>query len=160
MKKNLKLGPFVAIILIPLILFVAFVAIVDPFFHYHGPLKGVAYTISEERYQNNGIVRHFDYEAMITGSSETQNFLASEFAGMWGVETIKTSFAGGTFKEVNDLVKVALKSNPNCKYVLRSFDLNLLNMDKDTLGYDEYPTYLYDRNPFNDYQYIFNKKVV
>lgn len=160
MKKNLKLGPFVAVILIPLLIFVTFVGIVDPFFHYHKPLSGVAYTLSEERYQNDGIVRHFDYEAMITGSSETQNFLASEFSELWGVETIKTSFAGGTFKEVNDLVKVALKSNPNCKYVLRSFDLNLLNSDKDALGYDSYPTYLYDRNPFNDYQYIFNKKVV
>lgn len=160
MKKNLKLGPFVAIILIPLLIFVTFVAVVDPFFHYHGPLPKVAYTLSEERYQNHGIVRNFDYEAMITGSSETQNFLASEFSALWGTNTVKTSFAGGTFKEVNDLVKVALKANPNCKYVLRSLDLNLLNSDKDALGYDSYPTYLYDKNPFNDYQYIFNKKVV
>lgn len=160
MKKNLRLGPFAAVILIPLLIFTAFVAIVDPFFHYHGPLPGIAYTISEERYQNHGIVRNFDYEAMITGSSETQNFLASEFGNLWNVNTIKTSFAGGTFKEVNDLVKVALSNNKNLRYVLRSFDLNLLNTDKDALGYDNYPTYLYDKNPLNDYQYIFNKKVV
>ena len=160
MKRKVNLWGFALVLLIPLLLFVAFVVIIDPFFHYHGPLKGVAYTISEERYQNDGIVRHFDYDAMITGSSETQNFLASEFSELFGTKTIKTSFAGGTFKEVNDLVKKALKSNPDCKYVLRSFDLNLLNTDKDALGYDSYPTYLYDKNPFNDYQYIFNKKVV
>lgn len=160
MKKNVKLVPFLIILIVPLLIFVTFVAVVDPFFHYHGPLKGIAYTLSEERYQNDGIVRHFDYEAMITGSSETQNFRASEFGELWNVNTIKTSFAGGTFKEVNDLVKKAAATNKNLKYVVRSFDLNLLNADKDALGYDEYPTYLYDRNPFNDYQYIFNKKVV
>ena len=27
------------------------VAVVDPFFHYHGPVKGLAYTLDSERYR-------------------------------------------------------------------------------------------------------------
>lgn len=39
-------------------------AVIDPFFHYHAPLEGLAYPLTDpyERYQNDGIVRHFDYE--------------------------------------------------------------------------------------------------
>ena len=53
--------------------------IIDPFFHYHKPLSGLFYVLDNQRYQNNGIVRHFDYNAIITGSSMTENFKTSEF---------------------------------------------------------------------------------
>ena len=56
-----------------------FVIVVDPYFHYHAPLKNVAYTINEERYMNYGIIKNFEYDAMITGTSLTENFKTSEF---------------------------------------------------------------------------------
>ena len=51
---------------------------IDPYFHYHAPLQGLEYPISNERYQNDGIIRHFPYNAIITGTSMTENFKASE----------------------------------------------------------------------------------
>lgn len=160
MKKTTGFGLFISILIIPMLMVTGLVVTVDPFFHYHKPLKALPYVLSDERYQNDGIVKHFDYEAIISGSSVTQNFKASEFEELFGVKTIKTCFAGGTFCEVNDLIRTALKNNSDVKYVLRSLDLNRINNDKDELGYTDYPTYLYDRNPLNDYQYIFNKEVV
>ena len=53
--------------------------IVDPFFHYHKPLASIQYQITNERYQNDGIIKHFDYDAIITGTSMTENFKTSEF---------------------------------------------------------------------------------
>ena len=57
--------------------------IVDPYFHYHKPLAGLEYAIYDERYQNDGIVKHFDYDAILTGTSMTENFKTSEFDALF-----------------------------------------------------------------------------
>ncbi|MCR5256297.1 MAG: hypothetical protein K6D96_10285 [Acetatifactor sp.] len=159
MKKPMTFKNFIMILLAPIILVLIFTIVVDPFFHYHAPLKNMPYLLKDERYQNDGIVKHFEYEAIISGSSETENFKASEFEELFGVNTVKTCFAGGNFNEVNRLVETALAKNRELKVVFRSLDLNQINSDKDKMEYDEYPTYLYDSNPLNDYKYIFNKYV-
>ena len=51
---------------------------IDPLFHYHEPVEGLKYPINDERYQNDGIIKHFEYNAIITGSSMTENFKTSE----------------------------------------------------------------------------------
>ena len=60
-----------------LIIIGAATAVIDPFLHYHLPLKGLEYPLLDERYQNDGIARHFSYDAIITGTSMTQNFKPS-----------------------------------------------------------------------------------
>lgn len=135
---------------------------VDPYFHYHAPLGQRQYTLNNERYQNNGIVKHFQYDAIITGSSMTENFKTSEFDALFGVHSIKVPFAGGSLKEAGDNLRVAFESNPNIRLVLRSIDYDALWEDKDAINYDEksYPKYLYDDNPLNDVSYIFNTEVI
>ena len=76
------------------------IAIIDPFFHYHAPLAIMEYPLRNERYQNDGIVKHFQYDAIITGSSMTQNFKTSEFDELFGVTSIKVPFSGGSYKEL------------------------------------------------------------
>ncbi|MCR5310897.1 MAG: hypothetical protein K6E32_05700 [Lachnospiraceae bacterium] len=159
MKKKTVLSFFI-VLLIPLFLTAVFVVTIDPFFHYHAPIKGFPYVLSEERYQNDGIVRHFDYEAMITGPSTTQNFKVSDAERLFGKKTVKACFSGATYKEIDRITKVALKSNENLRLVIRGLDMTRITDDKDLMAYDEYPQYLYDRNPFNDYDYIFNKDVI
>ena len=39
----------------------ALVVWVDPFFHFHGPVRGISYILDNERYQNDGIIKYFDY---------------------------------------------------------------------------------------------------
>ena len=43
------------------------IIVIDPYFHYHGPLEGYYYNLDNERSQNDGIIRHFDYTGMIIG---------------------------------------------------------------------------------------------
>ena len=62
-----------------LLAFGGLVAAVDPFFHFHGPAEGLSYALDSERYQNDGISRHFTYDAVMTGTSMTENFKASHF---------------------------------------------------------------------------------
>lgn len=146
---------------IGILLFVATATIIiDPFLHYHSPLAGLEYPLLDERYQNDGMARHFSYDALITGTSMTQNFKPSEFDELWGTESIKIAFSGGSYKEIDENVRRVLKYNDHVRYVLRSLDSGMLNQPAEYNAYEGYPYYLFDSNPFNDVQYLLNKEVV
>lgn len=153
--------------MICLILFALSVIIIDPYFHYHAPIEGHSYRIGNERYQNNGIVRHFEYDAIITGTSMTENFKTSEMDALFGTNSIKVPYAGGSYKEINDNLLVALKNNPDIRMIVLGVDTNSsLTRDKDEPfhgiadgGY-QYPWYMIDDNPWNDVSYILNKSVL
>ena len=134
--------------------------VIDPYFHFHGPLKGVSYRLNSERYMNNGIARHFEYDAVITGSSMNQNFKTSLMDELLGTNAVKVPFSGAAFEEIKDNLEVALNSGNEVKYVLWGLDYNGLNREYDWQGYSEYPEYLYDDNLWNDTSYVFNKTIL
>lgn len=138
------------------------IAIIDPFFHYHAPLAIMEYPLRNERYQNDGIVKHFQYDAIITGSSMTQNFKTSEFDELFGVTSIKVPFSGGSYKEVNENLQRAVEKNAKIKIVLRGLDYAAIMKEKDSINYDmdSYPAYLYDDIWYNDVNYLFNKEAL
>ena len=136
---------------------------IDPYFHYHKPdLNKYYYSLDNQRSQNNGVIKNFDYDALITGSSMTENFKTSEMDHIFSVKSIKVPFSGGTYKEINDNLVFALENNLKFKTIVRSLDYSKIFDDKDLMRTDlgEYPTYLYDSNPVNDVRYLFNKDVV
>lgn len=139
-------------------------AYIDPFLHYHGPLSSFQYPLNEndERYLNYGIVKNFTYDALITGSSMCENFKTTEFDSLWGTNSVKAAFAGGSYKEIDELIRRALEVNPEIKYVIRSLDYSSLLNDKDEMMTFNFvhPTYLYDDNLFNDVYYLLNKDVL
>ena len=136
-------------------------AVIDPFFHYHAPLESLQYPLNNQRYQNDGIVRHFDYDALITGTSMTENFKTSEFDALFGTNSVKVSYSGGTYAELFSNLERAMASNPNIKTVLFCIDEWFLFSGRDMILADgEYPTYLYDDDPFNDVQYLLNKEIL
>ncbi len=135
---------------------------VDPYFHYHKPdTSKYFYEINNERSQNDGIIRHFDYTGMIIGTSMCQNFKTSEAESLFGGTFIKVPYSGGTYKEINDSIEKGLRNNKNVKIVIRGLDYGYIIDDKDRLRLDlgEYPTYLYDDDLFNDVKYVFNKDI-
>ena len=135
-------------------------AVIDPFLHYHKPLDFLEYPLKDERYQNNGITRHFEYDALITGTSMTQNFKVSEFEELWDVKAVKASYSGATYYELNKHIRLAMEYHPDIKYVLCSLDGSRLIAPAEGYAYDGNPEYLYDDNPFNDVKYLLNKEVV
>lgn len=136
---------------------------VDPYFHYHKPdTAHYYYHLYDEnqRYQNNGIVKNFYYEGLITGTSMTENFRTSEAEMMWGGRFIKVPFSGAPYKEINDNLKEALSHNQNLKSIIRGLDLGMFLQNKNYMRYETYPMYLYDNNIFNDVEYVYNRNVV
>lgn len=149
-----------------LLLVIVTVIYLDPCFHYHAPVKGVSYQLNDERYQNNGIVRNFEYDAIVTGTSMVENFKTSEVDDIFNVNSVKVPFAGGYFKEVNDNLIVALQNNPDIKMILRCLDIGLIAVDKDApfhgiadQGY-HYPYFMMDNDLFNDVSYVLNKDML
>lgn len=151
---------FICCFITILIVVGVFMVVVDPYFHYHKPIDGLHYSLQEERYQNNGIVKHFDYDAIITGSSMTECFKTSEMDAIFGVTSIKVPYSGGSYREVNENLMVATEHNPNIKVVVRCLDAMRFFDDKDYLDYSNYPTYLYDDDIFNDVNYLYNVEIL
>ena len=148
------------ITLVSLLVFIAAVMIIiDPYFHYHKPLSFLSYRLHEQRYINDGISRHFDYDAMITGSSMTENFKPSEMDALFGTNAVKTSFSGAGYQELSQHVERSLKRNDSLHTVLWALDYNGFIREYDWKNYQDYPTYLYDDNIFNDAAYLFNKSI-
>lgn len=150
---------FKAIITV-LILIALLVIGVDPFFHYHAPISGLGYPITKERYQNDGILKHFSYDSIIIGTSMAENFKTSEFDDLFSANSVKVPFAGAHYKEIDQNIKTAIRSNNQIRFVVRGIDYEKLLMDKDEWRYSKYPEYMYNTNIFDDVNYIYNKDVI
>lgn len=160
MKKTffIFIGSFVSF----LTLIAITVMVIDPYFHYHAPLKSLYYTIDNQRAQTRGMARFFEYDAIITGTSLTEQFYTSEFDSLFGTNSAKFPFSGATFYETEQMLESAYESQNDIKYVLRSLDVNHLVEDSRQLREDlgEYPYYLYNDKWYDDYKYLFNEDVL
>lgn len=140
-----------------------FVVVIDPFFHYHEPLSKLSYPLmrENERYQTDGILRNFDYDAIIIGTSMTECFKTSDMNYLFGVNAVKTPLVGCNFYEVNNNLKRAFAANPDIKMVIRSFEYQAISLNKnDEFDLYDYAEYMTNDNPFDDAPYVFNKEVV
>ena len=134
--------------------------IADPYFHYHGKIPGMKYRIYNERYINPGIMKHFEYDAIITGTSMNQNFKTSQMDSLFGTNAIKVPFSGAGFKEIRENLERAFESDNEIQYVLWGIDYVGLAKDADYVAYEDYPDYLYDNNILNDAPYVWNKEIL
>ena len=153
---------FLILFLCALLLVGGVVAYVDPFFHYRAPRDYFYYRLYDQRSQNDGITRNFEYDAMITGTSMAENFKTSHFDELFGTDSVKIIYAGATYKEINDNLKISFDSGHALKYVLRPIDYSLLIRDKDEMRLDmgEYPVWLTNKNLFDDVKYLLNRDVI
>ncbi len=152
-------------IFITLLFLVGFASItvyIDPYFHYHKPLKSLQYPLNNERYMNDGIVKNFDYNAIITGTSMVQNFKTTECDLIFGCDSIKVPYSGGFYKEIDQNIKKAVEENKNIQIVIRALDYSFMYKEKDDARYesDFCPDYLYNNNFFDDVKYVLNKDIM
>ena len=151
---------FLAVVLAFLMLVSLFVFVVDPYFHYRKPLPHINYELKYSNYINNGMLRHFDYDAVIIGTSMCQNFKPSEMNDLFLVNSIKTCFQGGSYATIDYNLKKAFEYNDNIRVVVRGLDYNKID-NKDISDFsDDMPWYLYDENPFNDVEYLLNFETI
>lgn len=136
-----------------------FIVIIDPFLHFHKPIEKFVYPLEDSRYINDGIFRNYDFDMLIIGTSMTSNFKTTECDEIFHCTSVKAPYHGASFREVGDNLKNAISVNPNLKSVIRCLDEGNFTQDKDYINYEGIPYYMYDKNPFNDVSYIFNKTI-
>ncbi len=157
-KKNFKV--VISSIIVFIFLMATLTYIVDPFFHYHKPIFGINDYFYNQRYQNYGISKQYEYTSIITGTSMTENFKASEFDRLFNETSIKTSFSGASLREINEYLEYAISRNEDISIILRGIDLNKFLKSPDDLVYEYYPNYLYDENILNDLNYLLNLEIL
>ena len=161
-KRNSK--NFINRLAIAVLVLLAFVGgtvfVFDPFYHYHKPWLGMKAVLNDKEYQCVGTLRNFDYDALIVGSSVMENNDNSWFSSAYGVNAIKAIRSYGATADLCYLLDVAYEKH-DLKYVFYNIDPSSLYGEAETT-YESTgcPMYLYDSNPFNDIQYLYNKDVL
>ncbi len=136
------------------------VFVVDPYFHYHAPLNGLSYVLNNAMYQNDGVIKNFDYDSMIIGTSTTLGFNEEEANQLFGRKFVRITYLGEGFKRINQALQKAIVYNEKLNFVIRGVDPIWFVSDTNYMGYPEYPDYLYDNELWNDVNYVFNKNIL
>ena len=114
-KKHLSYkGALLSVVLLALLacLFAgALVVLVDPFFHYHKPLKGFPYQVDNQLSQNPGMAKNMEYDSVILGSSMTVNFNTNWFEELMGLNTIKLSYSAAFPKDQANIMEIVFENN-------------------------------------------------
>lgn len=141
-----------------LFLFATVVVVIDPFFYYHKPLNTLEPVVNNERYQNPGIARNFEYDSILIGSSMAQNFRVSELNEAFDCNTVKLTYSAIRTGSYKHMFENAFDTH-EVKNVFMGLDIDPLT---DAYGnyYFPLPEYLYDKNPLNDVNYVLNKSVL
>ena len=157
-KKWLLL--FLAALAAGLLAVTAIVLIVDPFFQYHAPLQGYPYKVDNQLTQNPGMARHLEYDSVLLGSSMTASFDTDWFEEKMGLNTVKLSYNGALPKDEANIMDIIFDAKKDgVRTVFMAIDENTFSADVNETKFP-IPEYLYDKDPFNNIQYVLNKDVL
>ena len=137
----------------------AVVIAVDPFqiyrlaAHYTPPIDNTT-----QVYANAGIVRQYDYDSAIVGTSVTENFRPTQMDALLGGRFIKLCTSAGTAYNHALLLRLAFDTH-DMRRVVYGMDVYSFIAELDETG-SEVPLYLYDDNPLNDAAYWLNRSVL
>lgn len=157
MKSHKAWSLAVIIITVCLIVLVITVNyIVDPLQFYRKAFYAPDFS-DQQRYQNPGLAKNYDYETIIIGSSMSENNEPSYVDKQLNTKTLKLSIKGSSIKEQNMIAKLAIDTG-KVKNVIWVVDYFGLRGDPDRVReeYGPFPYYLYDKTPLNDIKYLLN----
>ncbi|MBR3825354.1 MAG: hypothetical protein IKJ39_09165 [Lachnospiraceae bacterium] len=146
------LGAFLGMIILIVVIF-------DPFYHYHGPLGNLKAVLEERDYEVAGTLDHFDYEAIILGTSIAENYNTNQFLENFGMQTIKAIRASGSNADLLYYLDRAYQSQ-DVKRVFYFVDYYSLGSPLETTFASADTNYITNRNPLDDIEYVLNKDVL
>ena len=154
---------FVRLTLILTAVILAFVAAVniavDPLFQYHKPWFGLEPVITNERYQNAGVIKHFDFDNAILGTSLSENFKISEVDDTFGGNSVKLTMYGSSIYNMTYQLELMKKRGVKPRVIMCDMSHILFEAPNDTLK-NPLPTFLYNENPFDDGEYLWNFSIL
>ena len=118
---------FLCFLLAMLLLLSGVAYIVDPFMQFR--VKDNAYFL-QEWYVSGGLIKNYDYDTLILGSSVTQNFNMDVFRQELGVKPLHVGLGAMTTVELAELLHLAYETGRADTYYI-GVDLPVLNGDKE-----------------------------
>lgn len=132
------------------------VIILDPCTRYREPVLYPPY-YKNAHVQLPGIVRHYDYDTLVLGSSMAQNFALSDFNELFAENVIKATAAGTRAADLRIFLDFALKSHPDTlKHVYYIFDLWAFSVPVHEYAHPVSFDVFYRDTYWKDYQYWWN----
>ena len=163
MKDKIKINFLKKLIISIIIVFVFTAGLVyffDPFFHYHEPIKPLKAVLNQAEYQVIGTLRNFEYDSLIVGSSMAENYNNKWFDETFDCTAIKAVKPGANTSDLIYLLNVAFEKN-SIRNIFYTLDISALTTTIQEHYVNEgMPLYLYNKNPFDDVKYLFNKHII
>ncbi len=154
-KQNIKL--FFLVVFIGMIVVMSINYIIDPLQHYNKASFYKPYPLNQ-RYMNWGLIKNYEYDTVLTGSSMTENFKVSEIDNILGVKSLKIPFSSITSYEMYELLNYTINQE-KVKTIIIGLDLFSFNGEKNRSPIS-LPKYLYNNTVFDDYKYLLNFDVL
>ena len=133
--------------------------VIDPFFHYHAPVKEFPYQIDNQLSQNPGMAKHMEYDSVMLGSSMTVNFESDWFLEDMNLNLLKLCYNGAYPKDIRNIMSQIDEKGEAPKRVFWGVDLASYSGGIDETKYPV-PEYLYNDNLPDDVNYLYNKGVL
>lgn len=127
---------------------------VDPLHFYRRPFLHHTF-ISNDRYQNPGLIQNYDYDAIIIGTSHSQNFSLESISRVLGWKAMPLAMSGSTAHEQFLVLNKALQTG-KVRDVLWGLDFGAFQAAPDRLGNtaDSFPLYLYEVTAYSHVKYL------
>lgn len=159
MKTKKVLKKLIIILVVLLVLVMGAVIFFDPFYHYHKSLPFLKNILTQRDFQVGGTIDHFDYDAVILGSSVAENINNGQVDDAFGVTCIKAVKASATNADLMYYLERAFEKQ-DLKLVIYAITTDEMLGDPQTYISETDYYYLLDKNPFNDLEYLLNKDVL
>lgn len=132
----------------------------DPFYHFHAPFFGLRPVLTEKEYQVDGTLKNFAYDALLLGSSHSDNFDLAQADALFGKTFVKGARAGGNLFDLCAYAETAFAERDLSLVLFNADAAALYNPERESFADTGFPLYLSDANPFNDIRYLLNKDVL
>ena len=149
MKTANWLRAFFLWVLVLVLILASLMYIVDPYFQFR--VRDNSYMLNP-RYVNAGLIKNYDYDTIIIGSSMTQNFDMDIFRQELGVKPLHVSLGGITAQESAELISLAKSQGKAEKYYV-GIDLHCFTTTKQP---SNNPPYLFKDNILSSARYLLN----
>lgn len=156
-RRRTYLKCYLAVTVAGLMVLVGFNLAVDPLHFYHRPFLHSTF-VRDQRYQNPGLIKNYDYDAVVIGTSHTENFSADQMEKVLGWKVMRLSMSGSTAYEQHLILKKAFDTG-KVRHVLwgLDFDSFLRKPDDVAVGKANFPFYLYEESLLTPIQYLLSR---
>lgn len=135
------------------------VFLVDPFFHYHEPWFGLKAVEDEKEYQIPGILKNFEYDSVLAGSSVVMSMDTDRLDERFSCKTVKAVGGSAPAPLLDYYLDIAFEER-ELKYVFYGLDVFSFYNNPDMQVISGDVEYLVNGNPLDDVQYLWNMDII